>query len=112
MTGVQQDFAQKRIGMNPPAELRALCESAGLEIASACGVHPSLLSTAGDGTSQRESWKRFIHGSVRPITRMIEHELRAKLNQPTLKLRCDSLGSVDLTGRARSFQSLVKAGHR
>ena len=33
-----------------------------------------------DGTGQREAWRRFLHGSVSPVARIVQGELRAKLD--------------------------------
>ena len=71
-----------------------------------CGVPPAL-ATDSDGTSQRENWRRFLHGTVSPVARLVEAELRAKLDEPTLSITFDSLYAADVMGRARAWRSLV-----
>ena len=61
------------------------------------------LFTHGDAAGQRESWRRFLHGSLRPMARIIEAELRAKLDAPELALDLSELHAADVAGRARSF---------
>ena len=83
---------------------------AAMAILSACGVPPALVDSRTDGTSQRESFRRFLHSTVQPLARLAESELRVKLDAPDLSLSFDSLFAADLSGRARAFQSLVGGG--
>ena len=104
-----QDWSVRRIGANPPAVLPALAEATGMRIAAALGVPVSLLTDA-DGVSQRESWRRFIWGSCAPLSRIIGHELSAKLDLPDLKFDFSALYASDVTGRAAAFKRLVESG--
>lgn len=106
----RQDWAQRRLGPEPDATLATLHEATGQAIISACGVPVALIAGSAEGTSQRESWRRFLHGSVGPVAGMVEHELRLKLDAPGLSLSFDALFASDLSGRARAFSSMVKAG--
>ena len=54
----------KRLGANPPASVVSLLDSARLEVLGACGVPPSLFAGNADGTSQRESYRRFLHTTL------------------------------------------------
>ena len=63
----------------------------------------------GEGTGQRESYRRFLHATVVPIARIVQTELTAKLDGD-VRLSFDSLFAGDLSGRARAFQSLVGGG--
>ena len=76
---------------------------------AACGVPPSLVTLPADGTGQREAWRRFLHGSVSPVARLVQTKLRAKLDTPALALDLGSLYAADVTGRARAWRSLVGA---
>ena len=105
-----RDWQTHRMGANPPAVLESLRSGAGLDILAACGVPPSLGSANSDGTSQRESWRRFLHSSVAPVGELMASELRDKLEVPDLRLTFDRLFASDLAGRARSFGIMVKAG--
>ena len=78
-------------------------------VLAACGVSADLF-THGDAAGQRESWRRFLHGSVQPLAELVAAELADKLDVPGLSLRFDRLFASDLSGRARAFGSLVKAG--
>lgn len=104
------DWGQKRIGAHPPDVLRALRSDAGMSIMAACGVSPPLIADRTDGTAQREAWRRFLHGSVSPVARIVEAELRDKLDAPGLSLGFDALYASDLSGRARAFGSMVTGG--
>ena len=64
----------------------------------------------GDAAGQRESWRRFLHGSVQPLGDLLAVELADKLDTPGLRLTFDRLMASDLSGRARAFGSLVQGG--
>ena len=101
------DWKPRRVGANPPAALAELRTGAALTVFGACGVPPSLVTLPADGTGQREAWRRFLHGSVSPVARLVETELRAKLDTPDLRLDFGSLYAADVAGRARAWRSLV-----
>ena len=109
MAAPRGDYEPKRIGANPPASLATLRSDAAQAVLSACGV-PVELVTPGDGTGQREAWRRFLHGTVQPLAACVATELAAKLDTPGLMLNFDRLFASDLSGRARAFQSLVGGG--
>ena len=75
---------------------------------AACGLNPGLFSSTGDGTRMREGLRQFHLGTVLPIAKMIEAELRAKL-ETDISLRFD-LYATDLAGRAQAFAKLVAGG--
>ena len=105
----QNDYQVQRIGSNPPASLESLRESVARHIFAASGVHPAALGIS-DGTSMREGWRQFLHGTVKPVAKLMYEELRDKLAVPDLALSFDELGASDITGRARAFQGLVNGG--
>ena len=106
----QQDWAQRRLGPTPDATLTALHGQTARAVVGACGVPLSLIFGGTDAAALRESWRQFLHGSVAPVARQVEHELRGKLDAPELSLNFDSLFASDLSGRARAFQSMVRGG--
>ena len=83
---------------------------AALDTLAACGVPPALVNPQSDGTSQRESFRRWLHSSVQPLAALAQDELRVKLDEPELTISFDRLFAADLSGRARGFQSMVKGG--
>ena len=109
MAAPRGDYQPQRLGANPPASLATLRSDAAQAVLSACGV-PVELVTPGDGTGQREAWRRFLHGCVQPLAACVATELAAKLDTPTLSLSFDKLFASDLSGRARAFQSMVGGG--
>ncbi|MCY3856492.1 MAG: phage portal protein [Rhodospirillales bacterium] len=82
----------------------------GRDVLGACGVPPTLFVPNSDGTAQREAFRRFLHASLRPLARIMEAEFRSKLDAPDLQLDLSELHAADVSGRARSFGQLVKAG--
>ena len=76
---------------------------------AAAGV-PTELVESKSGTADRESWRRFLFGSLGPMAATIQEELRRKLEVPDLSLSFRELRASDLAGRARAFQSMVGGG--
>ena len=103
----RRDWQQQRIGASPPATLRDLRGDVAMAILEACGVPVSLV-TAADGTSQRESWRRFIMGAVAPQAAGLAAELSEKLETP-VSFDFAPLWASDLVGRSQALRNLVKA---
>ena len=99
----------KRFGANPPPGLVEVHKMASQEIYSACGVSP-LIFAAGQGTAAREGYRQTLFTTIAPLGRLVETELRAKLDDPSISLVWDELRAADISGRARAFQSLVGGG--
>ena len=102
------DWTARRFGANPPPVLPTLRSDAAMSVLTACGVPPSLATDA-DGTSQRESWRRFIMGSVEPLLAIVQQELQEKL-EAEVNFDLSGLWAHDLQGRASAFQKLVAGG--
>ena len=103
-----KDWESQRYGFNAPDVMQVLNASVGQDILSCCGV-PVSLFTDSDGTSQRESWRRFVMGSVESVARLVEAELSAKLETP-VKLDFQNLWAHDLAGRAQAFKQMIAGG--
>ena len=104
----QSDYKPQRIGANVPESSVSLRSAAAHGVLSACGV-PTALVTDADGTSQRESWRRFIMGSVEPLLGIVGQEIEAKL-ETRVSFDLSRLWAHDLAGRASSFKAMVTAG--
>ena len=78
----------------------------------ATGVPPSLFEGNADGTSQREAWRWFCHGSVAPVARIVARELADKLDVPGLTFGFDALYASDVVGRAGAFSAWWPVGWR
>ena len=102
-----QDYQAKRIGPAiPQGNVDAFAKAMEAALA-ACGV-PIELVQSSDGTGQREGYRRFLHGTVMPLARLVEFAaLEAGLD---VSLSFDALFASDIAGRARAFQSMVGAG--
>ena len=102
------DLRPVRFGAAWPSAVSELRDPISQSIMLACGIPTALVSNS-DGTAAREGFRRFLTTTIRPIARIIETELRAKLD-PTAELTFSELAASDLTGRARAVGSLVKSG--
>ena len=103
----QRDWNASRLGPQPPAVLAEVARDAFTRTLAACGT-PSSLFTDADGTAQREALRRWHMGTVLPLARILEHELRAKL-EADVRLRFDPY-ALDVQGRAAAFAKMVTGG--
>ena len=99
----------------PDEVLQALRTTAGQDIANAYGVPATLFSAQGDGSGQREAWRRFWAGTMQPLAMLLQDELRMKLD-PSAMVTLESLRASDEDGRSRAvarraqaFKTLVDA---
>ena len=106
----QHDWKPQRFGASPPDAVVELRSEAAMAVLSACGVPVSLAADA-DGTAARESWRRFVLGTVDPIlSGVVRSELAEKLSVPGLRFDLRSLWAHDGAGRATMFSKLVAGG--
>ena len=107
----RQDWVQKRLGPNPPETLSTVHDASAVAVLSACGVDSVLAGfTKSDGAAMRESYRKFERLTLQPLARLVETELRFKLDAPDLTLSFDSLRASDFAGVARAFKGMVEAG--
>ena len=99
-----QRFGMMRETIDP------LRTATGRDMLAACGVPPTLYVANSDGTAQRESYRRFLHTGLRPLARIMESELRVKLDAPELVLDLSPLAAADVAGRARAVKAMIEAG--
>ena len=98
-----------RLGAAPPAGLVALHARATQEVYAACGLNPSIFES-GTGTQARESYRQALFGTIAPLGRIVETELRSKLSDPGITIDWSELRAADIASRARAFQSMVGGG--
>ena len=100
------DFGLKRVGAEFTPTQAALQTTMVTVVCGACGVPPALVAGLSDGTAMRESWRRFLHGTMAPVGRMLLAEIRRKLD-PTAEVSWAELAAADVAGRARAWRALV-----
>lgn len=103
------EWQQKRIGATLQAEMLDARRQAAEAIYCAFGVPVALMSADAEGTASREAWRRFLHGALMPLGRIVAVELSAKLDA-RIEFDWQALAASDLAGRARAFGSMVKGG--
>ena len=86
------DWTVRRLGADPPATLGLLRAAVEATVLGLLGIPPGLADASADGTGQRESYRRWLHGSVQPLARLVEHELSSKLDTDA-RLSFRSVGS-------------------
>ena len=103
------DWTPQRIGVAYPESIPQVLSWSQQSTLAACGV-PVELVTSGQGTATREAWRRFLHGTIAPLGRIVERELAKMYPGSEPKLSFEALFASDVQGRARAFQSLVNGG--
>lgn len=103
----RREYEPQRLGPNVPEGNVRLYQAAREAVLSACG-YPIPLAIESDGTGQREAWRRYLHGTVAPLGRLVATEA-ARIGLP-IAIDWDQLFASDIAGRARAFQSLVGGG--
>ncbi len=103
----RRDFDLARLGPAYPEGNVRLFVAARESVLAACG-YPVQLAQDSDGTAQREAWRRYLHGTVAPLGRIVARE--AQRVGLAIALDWDALFASDIAGRARAFQSLVGGG--
>ena len=93
-----------KIGPAPDTAEVSLRTAAAQSMLAMFGIPPSLFFQSGDSDA-RESWRRFVLGTMNPMLRVCEAELRIKLDRPELTLSLEELKAADLQSRARALAS-------
>ena len=102
------DWNPRRLGPDPPTAFVEVANSAFTRMLAACGVPPAMFTGDADGTAQREGLRRWHMNVVLPIARLLEDELRRRL-EVDIKLRFD-VYAMDIAGRAGAFRQFVSQG--
>ncbi len=103
-----RDFDPRRVGPEPTEAMVNLRDRLRTDILSAYGVPPGLLDEDSDAVGQRELYRRFLYSTILPIGKLIEAEIRAKLDDAAM-LDFEPLRAADIEGRARAFRSRAQA---
>ena len=104
------DWKPQRLGANIPQSLVVLREQCEQSILATCGVSPALAYQQAQGTTLREAWRQFLHGTISPVAQVVANEIKEKLELDELNFNFNDLMASDISGRARAFQSLVGGG--
>ena len=104
----QRDYGITRLGPQPPEIMAKIMEVSFNSVLSACGTPAALFQAASDGTSQRESLRRYHMNTILPCAKLLSAELTSKF-ETQIELKFD-LHATDLAGRASSFQKFVAGG--
>ena len=99
----------ERFGADPPSSLVQLLSAASQEVYAACGLNAALWGGAGGAGATREAWRLALFSVLAPLGRLVESELKDKLDDE-VSLSWQELRASDLSGRARAFQSMVGGG--
>ena len=102
------DLRPVRFGAAWPSAVSELRDPISQSVMLACGIPISLTSNS-DGTAAREGLRRLLTTTIKPVAKILETELRAKLD-PAAALTFGELAASDISGKARAVSQLVKAG--
>lgn len=100
------DWRPQRLGPDNPETAHLDRESVERSILAACGVPLALV--AGSTTAEsRESWRRFLHGTIAPIGELMAAELRRVGMDDAMDW--SNLFASDLAARTRAYKQLREA---
>lgn len=105
---LQRDWGLVNLSPDISEPVRQILMDLTVLTAMQCGI-PSELTTPGSAQAKREGIRVLLFQTLRPIARLVEHELRIKLEAPNLSLDFGELGAIDVQNRARAYASLIKA---
>ena len=101
----RKDWIPKKLGASPVPSIPDIRTGVESSLRQALGVPAGILGAASD----RESWRRFILGSVSPLARSIAAELSAKLGRE-ISVELKRAAGPDISARASAVIKLVTAG--
>lgn len=101
------DWKPNRFGPELPDSLSRMREGVYRTVLAACGVPVGIFDSSGSSQEGKESWRRFVFGSVSTIGRLVSLELSRKL-ELDISLTFNELQAHDLSGRAASFKRMVE----
>ena len=97
-----------RFGPEPGSALVDLVDVSSREVYAACGFNAALWGGS-SSAAVREAWRLALFSVLAPMGKLVEAELRVKLDED-ISLSWQELRASDLSGRARAFQSMVGGG--
>ena len=104
----QRDWDPRRLGANPPQSLAQIRQDTFDALLAAAGTPPALMNGGADGTSQRESLRRWHQNTVLPCAKILSWELSEKMEVP-IAIEFDGY-ATDMVSRATVIKGLVAAG--
>ena len=100
-----QEHKIQPLGPSPEETQITLRSETARSILSVYGVPPSLYESAGDGSGQREGFRRLWSSTLLPCARLIADEISSKLDTPGSSLTLSELAASDAQGRGRALAS-------
>ena len=102
------DWTPRRLGADYPEPVRMSLTDAYVNILAINGI-PASMYNPRTMTESREGYRRFIHQTLTPISRLIKEEFDAKM-MSDIRIDLSQLGAADIASRARAVASLVSSG--
>ncbi|MDE0398484.1 MAG: phage portal protein [Candidatus Poribacteria bacterium] len=102
-----EDYKQIRFGADPTTQHLELRSQLQRDIIAACGVPVELVSRS-DGAAMRESWRRFVISTIRPMGQLIADTLTARIGP--VELDYSTLRGSDVQGLGRAYKALIDSG--
>ena len=104
-----REWTPSRIGPNPPSGQVELRGHVASSILAAAGVPAALVASNTPAAGMRESFRQFLFATIAPVGRVVGLEAQRILGGSGA-LDWSALAASDITGRARAYASLIKAG--
>lgn len=103
----RRDWQASRLGPAPPEAMVAISQAAFARMLAACGCPPQLFDPSAPATAVKEANRLWHMGTVRPMARLVQHELTVRLETP-VRIIFDTYPK-DMIGRSQVFAKLMAA---
>lgn len=103
----RQDLGIKRFGPEFGAEHGDLYRTLEGVVLAAAGIPPTVTDGSATPAGLREAHRAFLSQAIRPAIASLQRELRAKLDDPTLRITLPALREADLVARSRAAKNLA-----
>ena len=101
-------WKQRHVGPMPTKELAEIGRDSFQRALAAMGLPPDLFQHGANAQGQKEAARRAHLNLILPLSRMIEHELQAKLDS-SIRLKHETY-FADMVGRAQVIEKLTGSG--
>ena len=103
-------YAPQLLHPDPAPGHVSLRSQSALDVVIACGIPPTMLDPKSQGQALREGFRQLENATLKPWARLVEQEVREKLDSPDFTITFDDLFAGDIAGRAKAFQAMVSSG--
>ena len=103
-----KDYDSKRFGLRPGQSEVMLCADAQKWATLIYNIPPAFFDPNASSGGMRDGWRAFVNLRMQSLGKLVQQELRVKLDAPELSLAFTDARQSDVATLARAVGSLVK----